>query len=110
MADELEKEEEKNSTGQHMNGFQNENGIAARNGNQPHLDESFESMGGADSMEEEEWLAENDTLFEEMLGVDPLMRTEVEMLQKEKETWGSELKQLEREKRELREQKEAFER
>ncbi len=53
---------------------------------------------------------EEESFFEEMLAVDPLMRTEVEMLQKEKETWELDQRQLERDKRELREQKEATER
>ena len=124
LADELEKEEEKNSTGQHMNGFQNGNGTskngnrtataaiaATRNGTQSHnLDESLESAGGASSEAEGEWFAEDDGFLEEMMGVDPLMRTEVEMLQKEKETWESDQNQLEKEKRRMREQKEAFER
>lgn len=114
LADELEKDEERNSTGQHVNGFQNRTtttttAVATRNGNQLNLDESLESVGGAESTEEE-WFAEEDNLFEEMLGVEPLVRTEVDLLQKEKATWESDQDQLRKEKRELREQKEAFER
>lgn len=126
LADELEKEEEKNSTGQHMNGFQNRNGTATtgggngtttiivptRNGGQHSNLESFESVGeSSTSMEGEgEWCTGDNGFLEDMMTVDPLMRTEVEMLQKEKATWESDQNQLEREKMKLREQKEAFER
>lgn len=48
--------------------------------------------------------------YEELLVVDPQMITEVEMLQKENELWETEQRQLEMEKRTLREQKDAFER
>jgi hypothetical protein len=123
LADELE---EKNSAAKHVNGLQNGNGTAnaggtgngpsaavavARNENQfRDFDESMESVGGVSSEAEGEWFAEDDGFLEEMLGVDPLMRTEVEMLQKEKETWESDQNQLEKEKKKLREQKEDFER
>lgn len=121
LADELEKEEEKNSTGQHMNGNHHHfGGTGTRNrnergpfGTQCSLEDSMaESEPGDEdgSCGKGEWFTEEDSFFEEMLGVDPLMRTEVEMLQKEKETWEAEQGRLEREKRELREQKETFER
>lgn len=121
LADELEKEEERNSTGQLINGNHHaengtKNGIPipeTRNGNQhgpgenvAELESRGQGVGGAEG----EWFTEEDSLFEEMLGVDPLMRTEVDMLQKEKETWEADQRQLEREKKEFREQKEAFER
>lgn len=106
--------EEKNSTGQHISSNNNRNGnVTSRNGNQHVFDESLSSemsspegsgMGGG------EWLAEKDGFIEEMMSVDPLVRTEVEMLQKGKKLWEAEQKQLEAEKSKLREQKEAFER
>ncbi len=106
LAEELEKEEEKNSTGQLLNGkdrfFEDH---FRTNGS-----ESGMELGPSNAYTEDELLGEDDMYFEEMLGVDPLMRTEVEMLQKEKESWSVTQKQLEGEKRELRTQKESFER
>ena len=127
LADELEKEEQRNSTRQLMNGDHHipiRNELGTKNGNRTSSlgDDSLESeplnttneseRGRAEGAEEGVWFTpeEEESFFEEMLAVDPLMRTEVEMLQKEKESWELDQRQLERDKRELREQKEATER
>lgn len=110
LADELAKEDR----GRRL---QNGNGTAARNGTQTPengtgtgTDPAKEAMLESGASEEGEWFTEEDSLFEEIMEVDPLVRTEVDMLQKEKEGWEAEQKRLEGEKREIREQKEAFER
>ena len=71
--------------------------------------------GCGESMYEENYFVSNDEYedegtFEELLAVDPQMITEVAMLQKENEWWGTEQRKLEMEKRKLREEKDAFER
>ena len=109
LAEELEKEEQKNSTGQLLNGnHYNENEIRTRNKNSIEEEEGLEETRPRN--EGDDWFEEDEIYYEEMMGVDPLMRTEVEMLQKEKETWDSDQKLLEKEKKELREEKDAFER
>jgi len=59
---------------------------------------------------EEDYSDEEEFFEEDILAVDPQMITEVEMLQKEKEGWVTEQKQLEADKRQLREEKDEFER
>ena len=75
---------------------------------------NLNNEGGGDRVneasQEEEEEEEEEEFFEEVLAVDPQMITEVEMLQNEKEGWEDEQRQLEQEKRILREQKDDFER
>lgn len=111
LAEELEREE-RERLAQHsgqleQNGKMNGNGVRGVS-----MESETSTLGGEEEEEvkedEEEWY-EEDSFLEEMLAVEPLTRTEVDMLQKEKETWEADRSLLESEKKTLREQKEALE-
>ena len=107
LADELEQVESNSTASQNGNGTQDDNW----NQNEPPEDEQHKS---GEEDDDEAWYqfatTEGISFAEELMGVDPLGRAEVEMLQKEKEIWEEDRTKLEEEKHQLREQKEVLER